>query len=230
MAEPQPTFGEMLAATGLLKNASIATRQLNDVHAKEVANYARAKLKVISCTSCAAPKGCCRISVGVQLYEAVPIAARLIGEGRDTPELRAILEAAATSMEMTSRSDYDAPCVFLDSAERCSVYEDRPSECGKHFVFSDPALCSSSDPDARVEGVLPPPELAIRPFELEKRFSVEARLHTSDQPYHGALPRMVLVCLEAWNRRDYVEFLARKVPKLSRRFDIAIGGVSRALL
>jgi hypothetical protein len=36
-------------------------------------------------------------------------------------------------------------------------------------------------------------------------------------PYRGALPRMVLVCLEAWERRDHVAFFTDTlVPALQR--------------
>ena len=38
----------------------------------------------------------------------------------------------------------------------------------------------------------------------------------------AALPRMVLLCLEAWHRRDYPTFLAERVLPAAHRFEWAV--------
>lgn len=115
-----------------------------------IAGSARTQLSVISCHGCTAPKGCCHHRVTAWLHEGVPIAQRLRHEQRDTPALRDALRDAAVLMARRD-SAYSRPCVFLDAAERCTIYDDRPSVC-------------------------------------------------------------VLTCLEAWDRRDYVEHIASRHP------------------
>ncbi len=201
------TFAEVIQANQLLAKTSDAVRTVIRYCEKDVETVSKRVLKVISCHTCMASKGCCKIWTVAYLHEAVPIAARLIREGRDTPAMRAELEESATAMESTRRSDYGGrPCVFLSDAERCTIYDDRPVECGAAFVSSDPPLCSSRDPNARIESYATP-HADIIPPQTEMLFVQEAGLRRGDFPYAGALPRMVLLCLQAWSRTDYVDFL-----------------------
>lgn len=217
------TFGQVIAEQELVEKTSTATRRIVNETGKQVEQFGKATLKVLpSCHTCTAAKGCCKIATTTMLYEAVPIAARLIHEGRDTPELRRRLEESANAMEVTPRDDYFQPCVFLDSNERCTIYEDRPSECGTAFVFSDPEICSSRDPNARIQRA-PTPLVEMATPGLEERFLRDAGLRRTDHPYLGALPRMVLLCLQAWNRTGYVEFLSNQGRRASNRFARAVG-------
>src|SRR5262249_53163251 len=138
------TFGEMIAQLDLLAGISGTVRRLIRESTEQAQQFGRVSLNVLpSCNTCTAAKGCCKLATLAYLYEGVPIAARRIREGRDTPELRAELAAAAAAMETTRPIDYNRPCVFLDAGERCTIYEDRPSECGSAFVYSPPEACSS---------------------------------------------------------------------------------------
>lgn len=217
------TLGEVVARQDLVTKISAITRKLIAETVVQADGFGRTTLKVLpSCHTCSAAKGCCKITVAVYLYEAVPIAARLLREGRDTPELRRELAAAADAMESAGRDVYQRPCVFLDAAERCTVYEDRPSQCGTDLIFSDPTICSSSDPNARVQKFPAPLQTAIPPA-LEQRFLADVGLRRTDHVYIGALPRMILLCLEAWNRPDYVDFLAERGRAAAHKLGGAIG-------
>jgi Fe-S-cluster containining protein len=224
-ARASKTFAQVIADQQLLEKTSTATRRIISETGKQVEQFGKASLKVLpSCHTCTAAKGCCKIATTTMLYEAVPIAERLRREGRDTPALRKQLEQSADAMETTRRDDYFQPCVFLDSNERCTIYEDRPSECGTAFVFSDPAICSSRDPNARIQRPPTPIPEMVTPG-LEEAFVRDAGLRRTDHPYLGALPRMVLLCLQAWERTDYVEFLSEHGRRAAHRFARAIGTV-----
>jgi hypothetical protein len=127
-------------------------------------------------------------------------------EGRDTPELRASLLAAAEKMEQSTRAEYLAPCVFLGPAERCTVYDVRPQICGTTLVVSPPAQCSDRE-NGMVER-FDDGHFEKTSWSLAQAFYQALGLH--DPTAHsamGMLPRMVLVCLEAWDRQDYQTFL-----------------------
>jgi len=214
--EAGPTFGELLARLGLVDKVGGVTRDLIARCNAAAAEHARARLTVVSCFECTEPKACCSLITGIHLYEAVPIAARLIGEGRDTPELRERLRAAAHRMETTRKADYQQPCVFLDGDQRCTVYQDRPSVCGTHLVSSPAAACSDPAVASVVKLVTPLQDQV--PPELDARFTMDTGLRPLDVPYRGTLPRMVLLCLEAWPRRDYVTFLAERALPAYHRY------------
>ncbi|MBA3462332.1 MAG: YkgJ family cysteine cluster protein [Deltaproteobacteria bacterium] len=214
------TFGEVIRNRNLVWSTSKATRTLirdTEAYTREAA---KVSLQVVSCFDCNATKACCSVVVGAYFHEVVPIVDRLRKEGRDTPELRAELAAAADEMETRSPDEYRRPCALLDAQERCTVYDQRPAECGTTFVSSPAMQCS--DPDASVQKYLPP--YRARSQEAERVFESEARLIPLRGPYVGALPRMVLLCLEAWDRSDYAQFLAEQIPIVAQR---AIAAVAR---
>lgn len=223
-ANPQPvpappTLGDMIRRGNLVWSTSKATRSLirdTDAHVRDSARRSRA---VISCDTCTAPKGCCSLTVVAFFHEAIPIVDRLRRDGRDTVELRAALSSAAHDMELLSPDVYRRPCAFLDAAERCSIYEQRPSECGMAFISSPALQCS--DPAATSVEKFSAPE-PDRAMEIERTFEGEARLIPLKGPYMGTLPRMVLLCLEAWDRPDYAQYLAAQIPLVARRTIAAI--------
>ena len=219
-----PTFGEILRVRDLIWSSAKSTRTLIRDTETYFQEAAKASLQVISCTSCTAPKACCSVTVGAYFHEVVPIVERLRKEGRDTPELREALAAAADAMETTSPDEYRRPCVFLDAAERCTVYEQRPAECGTTFVSSPALQCS--DPAASVQKYLPP--YRPRTQEAARVFETEARLLPLRGPYVGALPRLVLLCLEAWDRSDYAAYLAERVAISAQRAIAAAAAARRA--
>ncbi len=219
-APASPTLSEMVRRGNLVWSTSKATRALirdTDAHVREVARRSRL---AISCDTCTAPKGCCSMTVVAFFHEAIPIVDRLRREGRDTPELRAALSSAAQEMESRSPDDYRRPCAFLDAAtERCTIYEQRPSECGMAFVSSPAIQCS--DPAATSISKYAAPE-PYRAQDSERAFERDARLIPLQGPYMGTLPRMVLLCLEAWDRPDYVQYLAEQIPLVAQRTIAAI--------
>ena len=218
--EAGPTFGEELERLGLIEATVRRTREVIAQSNAAAVEHARVHLRVISCFDCAAPKGCCCMVTGAYLHEGVAIAARLIDEARDTPALREALRAAADEMEVSGEAEYRRPCVFLGADDRCTVYEDRPSVCGAHLVTSPAMACS--DPTATTVSALVGSLHAEIPRDVAEQFRASLALRALDVPYRGALPRMVLLSLEAWQRRDYLAFLAEHVRPAVHRYRWAI--------
>lgn len=217
-----PTFGDVIAREALLEKASTSTRGIIAKAEIEVVASARRFLRVISCHTCTAPKGCCTLTTTAYLHEAVPLAARLRAEGRDTPELRERLRASARVMETHAMTVSRNSCVFLDENQRCTVYEDRPSVCGTTFVSSPPQHCS--EPAQQTESYDHP--FTKVSIEAERTFEEAAGLTRMKGPYLGALPRMVLLTLEAWDRPDYVDYLADRTATALRALRAATRGTA----
>ncbi len=110
--EHGPTFAEVIERMGLIEKTSGLTRELIADINTAAAEHARVTLSVVSCYTCDAPKACCSLLTSAYLYEVVPIAARLIREGRDTPELRAQgrVRAAGRKHARTMRAGASASC------------------------------------------------------------------------------------------------------------------------
>jgi Fe-S-cluster containining protein len=200
------TFGEIVELGGVRERASRVTRDVIRRSNAGAAEDARVHLYVISCDTCTATKACCSYVVTAYLYEVLPLAARLVREGRNTPVLRKKLREAAERMESVGPLGVVGPCVFLDGAERCTVYEDRPSVCGTHLVSSPAAQCSN--PAAQATTIAAPLQETVPP-ETAVAIADELGLAAIGTQYFGMLPRMVWMSLEAWPRRDYVTFLAK---------------------
>jgi Fe-S-cluster containining protein len=209
------TFGEVVERGGVREQASLATREVIRRSNAEGAEAARVHLFVISCDTCTAPKACCTFVTTAYLYEALPIASRLVRERRDTPALRKRLRDAADAMETSRSLDYRRPCVFLDEAERCTIYEDRPSVCGTHLVSSPAEQCAQAG--GRVEKVVAPLQESAPP-QFAQVLGDSIGLESIGMHYFGAMPRMVLLCLEAWSRPDYVRYLAKHGRVAAERF------------
>lgn len=202
-----PTFGEALAATSLLSLTSRSTRTIIERAEAVIRDGARTQLSVISCDSCTATKSCCTLRTTAWMHEGVPIADRLRREGRDTPALREALRESARLMETLPATSYARPCVFLDASERCTVYADRPSVCGTTFVATPPELCNT--PGAQVRKYLHP--LAEASATAQTLFEQQLGLPAVPGTYLRPLPRVVLLCLEAWDRRDFASYLTSKL-------------------
>ncbi len=202
-----PTFGEALAATGLLAVTSRATRSIIERAEAVIRDGARVQLSVVSCDTCTATKSCCTLRTTAWLHEAVPIADRLRREGRDTPELREALRTSARLMDTLTSDSYSRPCVFLDASERCTVYTDRPSVCGTTFVATPPELCNTRG--AQVRKYVHP--LGEASATAQTLFEQQLALPPVPGSYLRPLPRVVLLCLEAWDRRDFAAYLTSKL-------------------
>lgn len=202
-----PTFEEALAAGGLLEVTSRATRSIIERAEAVIRESARTQLSVISCDNCTATKSCCTLRTTAWLHEGVPIAARLRREGRDTPALREALRESARLMDTLPPASYARPCVFLDADERCTVYADRPSVCGTTFVATPPELCNTRG--AQVRKYVHP--LGEASATAQALFEQQLGLPPVPGTYLRPLPRVVLLCLEAWDRRDFASYLTSKL-------------------
>ncbi|MGN6104939.1 MAG: YkgJ family cysteine cluster protein [Kofleriaceae bacterium] len=179
-----------------------------DIH-RRAGRGARAAGKLhklaVSCNTCTAPKTCCSSFVVARLYEGVLIAAELQRTGRDTPELREQLRVTAEAMEAAGSRHWNTPCLFLGARDRCSIYAVRPTTCGNFYVYTPPALCNARSDD--VVAYVQSEEIAAA-IELENAFREKLALRLKvGRRYLGALPRMVLVALEAWHRSDFRDYL-----------------------
>lgn len=222
------TFGEIVERGGVRAEASRVTRDLIRQSNADAADDARVHLHVIACDTCAVTKACCSYVVTAYLYEAIPIAARLVRERRDTPALRKRLRDAAEKMEAVRESPLVGPCVFLDAAERCTIYDDRPSVCGTHLVSSPPGCCA--DPLGDVTAIAAPLQDSVPP-EAAVAVAESLGLESIGTQYIGMMPRMVLLCLEAWPRHDYVRFLAKHGRAAAERFaQVAAAGPRRVIV
>lgn len=216
-----PTLAEVVVRSGLLARISATTRSVIARSVAQADDQGRVQLKVVSCHACTAPKACCTLTTAAFLYEALPIAARLIAEGRDTPALRAELRVTAEAMENTPRTRYRRACIFLDGAERCTIYEDRPSACGTALVYSPATACS--DPRATAIDSFAAPLQREVPRQIEERVRIELGLPGDGNVYMGVLPRVVLLCLQAWQRPDFARFFGQHGPPATTSLARAIG-------
>lgn len=209
MAPPVRTLGQLVLGEQLVPWIAGTVAEIIR-HAAQGAEKRGKRLSLaVSCTACKATKTCCWSTVIARLYEGVIIAAELVRTGRDTPALRELLAARAAAMEATPPQAWRTPCVFLDERERCSVYSVRPVPCGTVLVFTDPVLCTTRA--GEILGYVPNEEhAAATAFEEPFRERLALRRKVGRR-YVGALPRMVLVALEAWNRTDFRDYL-RQLP------------------
>jgi Fe-S-cluster containining protein len=204
------TLGELVEQEGILDAVRDVISRINAAAGKEAKAVGKQqRLPAVSCFTCTAKKACCWSVVTARLYEGVVVAGELRRSERDTPELRERLRAAADAMEAADPYGWRVPCVFLDAAERCTVYAARPTACGTLFVYTPPAACN--DPAAEIQKYVPLEETAAA-TELEDQFRERLALRKKvGRRYVGVLPRMVLVALEAWDRTDFRDHL-RQLP------------------
>jgi Fe-S-cluster containining protein len=200
------TLGELVEQEGVLEAVAERIAAINAHATREAKAVGKLKqMPPVQCFKCTAKKTCCSSVVVARLYEGIVVAAFLRRANRDTSELREQLRAAATAMEAASPYDWRVPCVFLDDAERCTVYDARPTPCGSLYVYSPPEWCS--DPNAVIQAYVPHAESAAA-TELEELFRDKLALRRKvGRRYIGVLPRMVLVALETWDRTDFREVL-----------------------
>ncbi|HET7501611.1 MAG TPA: YkgJ family cysteine cluster protein [Kofleriaceae bacterium] len=199
------TLGQFVEDEQIVGWISAAMAEIHQ-RATQNAKAAGKPLKLaVSCTRCTATKTCCWSMVVARLYEGVVIADRLRRTGRDTPAFRDELAARAHAMEAASPRDWRTPCLFLDAAERCTIYDVRPTPCGNLHVYTDPTWCTTLA--GEIKGYVPGEELGAA-LELEEAFRDRLSLRKKvGRRYLGVLPRMVLIALEAWDRTDFRDYL-----------------------
>jgi Fe-S-cluster containining protein len=202
------TFGEYVVAEGVVDWITAATRHVNDGVTATVIRIGKKSRppRPSSCIGCTAAKGCCSLIQIAHLHEGVPIAARLRAEGRDTPELRDRLRETADAMTAADRDEWRRPCVFLDDAERCTIYSDRPTACGTLFVYSPAERCAdrAASDEIEVHDISVEISAVVQFAEaFRRRLGLRRKV---GRMYVDVLPRIVLRCLEAWDRTDYHDY------------------------
>ena len=199
------TLGEFVIEEGILEwlESEVTANHRESLHG--ALRVAKAHRLPMHCASCAATKACCSSYVVVRLYEGLLVAHDLRRTGRDTPELREQLRARAEAMEASRAADWFTPCVFLDDAQRCTVYDARPTTCAQLYVYTPPELCNARS--SEIASYTPRAEVA-HANELDEAFRERLALRRKvGRRYFGVLPRMVLVALEAWDRTDFRDYL-----------------------
>jgi len=200
------TLGQFLEDSAILESLRAMISEINARATSEAKKIGKQqKLPVVQCFNCDAKKMCCHSIVVARLYEGIVVAAHLKAASRDTPALRDELRAKAEAMEASSPYAWRIPCVFLDGAERCSVYDARPTPCGTLYVYTPPAHCN--DPSKPITAYTARAEQATAQQiedEFRERMSLRKKV---GRRYIGVLPRMVLVALEAWDRTDFRDYL-----------------------
>ena len=203
------TLGQFVEAEGIIAWLADNVAHINDASGKGAHETSKLVKLAVSCTTCEATKTCCWSLVVARLYEGLIVAARLRETARDTPELREELRVRAEAMEASSPYDWRMPCLFLGEAERCTVYDVRPTSCGALYVYTPPELCTIGS--NAIKAYVAANELAAA-TEVEEAFRQRLSLrHKVGRRYLGVLPRMALVSLEAWDRDDFRDYL-RQLP------------------
>jgi Fe-S-cluster containining protein len=199
------TLGQFVEGERILESLRTMIADINARATNEAKKVGKQQLRVVQCFKCDATKACCQSIVVARLYEGIVVAAELKAQQRDTPALRDELRARAEAMEAASPYGWRVPCVFLDGAERCTVYAARPTPCGTLYVYTPPAHCN--DPTKPVQAYVAHAEHAAAQ-QIEDEFRERMALRKKvGRRYIGVLPRMVLVALEAWDRTDFREYL-----------------------
>lgn len=165
-----------------------------------------------TCDSCTAP-GCCYQQVYVRLAETFPIARRLQLEGQDTPELRNFLRGIGDDMEASTRAGWlsrQTPCVFLGEDDRCTVHEQRPAHCRTYWVYSPQENCQ---PPTGQKVRLVDPAPVIDPWlrianDIHRSLGLK---ETAKRILLGALPRVLLIFLEAMDSDDFRKHVRNQV-------------------
>ena len=201
------TLGQFVEQEGILSRCSAIT-QINAQATAEAKRLSKLqRLPPVQCFKCTARKACCMSVVVARFYEGVVVASHLVEAKRDSSELRAQLRAAATAMEAASPYEWRVPCVFLDAADRCTVYSARPTACGTLYVYSpSDQLQHAGRTGARVH------RAGGECDRDDARGSVSrppraAQKGLAPACYLGVLPRMVVLALETWDREDYRDVL-----------------------
>lgn len=165
----------------------------------------------ISCHTCTEP-ACCRWKIIMSVMEALPIGRLLKNTGRDTPELRKKLRVLGDRMEGSSNADWltdCVDCVFLED-KRCTIYAVRPMRCRTCWVLSPAKLCGPP-PGQTIKYVDDTPALQLCSKEA---FAMHQQLGLKENKFRillGALPRVVLLILEAADVDNFQKHISHQV-------------------
>ncbi len=124
----------------LKKRARVLHDEVNK-HIKQDTKEASEKNLITCARGCAA---CCYSQVAVT-EEDISLLAEHIENGLEVDFLRLEIQATAQTdpMRWKNLKYEDRRCVFLNDANECRVYQDRPSVCRTNLVVSHPLLCDT---------------------------------------------------------------------------------------
>ena len=177
----------------------------------------------VSCTTCTEP-ACCYQQTACWLVEALPIAERIIDEGRNTVEYRDSLKRVFEAMEGSEADAYfdqQIPCVFLKD-KRCEVYAQRPiTPCRSYFVVTPAERCRhDGTPSANtIVGKIDPSEIwdLTSQFVIHVHYGIGLRRQVEgEEPSRypnprrilmGSIPRMVWTWLSCYEDEGWKEFI-----------------------
>lgn len=108
--------------------------------------------------------GCCQNLILATVAEGLLIAERLRGDAVSGTALRRRLAPEIARLADPGFARRGVRCVFLDRADSCSIYRDRPIVCRAYAITGDPAQCYDD---------------TIGSVELVDTFAVAARTGTA---------------------------------------------------
>lgn len=125
--------------------------------------FAQTPAKIRANIACSAGcSHCCKVAVDVQAHEVL-VAADHIQTHFNPEQLAGVIERTAVHRQRLvglsgeARARLTQPCALLDSAGRCTIYQDRPEACRVHHT-SDADVCAAhlADPSVDLERVFIP--------------------------------------------------------------------------
>lgn len=172
----QKTFVELRNRVEAMELIQFVLKKLNKQHdplkraryvhrlVDELSEYIFNDPQVKSLSPCQSGcSACCHTQVSVTNDEAELLASRVQG-GNEINLGRLYVQMAVknSSAAWNALSFEERKCVFLDSEDKCTVYQDRPSVCRTNAVLGSPAQCDTSDGPQAVRLVkTPEADLAI---------------------------------------------------------------------
>jgi len=138
---------------------------------------------------------CCSLLATMTLAEGILVAENILKRDSWKEWVPRLVSAAEefcyVGITKGNYFDKKIPCVFLDQAKLCKIYEDRPSTCRYHYVVTDPKECSPDAKEGRT-GV-------IDMLDFEKPvWGIGIDLGTQlgiALPIIGPIPLVVLACM-----------------------------------
>lgn len=156
-------------------------------------NQNEAVKKLTACQKgCAA---CCHTQVSVTKDEANLLTDRIMqGHPINWDNFHLQVKAENNTTDFMSINYKNRACLFLDSDNACSVYEDRPSVCRTNAVVGNAEQCKNDDGQFRTQQIL-------NTYNADM-IIMGAYMHSEE---NGALPSMIWKSLCEKNKQNIIE-------------------------
>lgn len=182
------TLAKMINSTERVRFVhDMIDQEMNDLFQNEAVK------KLTACQKgCAA---CCHTQVSVTKDEANLLAERIMeGHPIHWDNFHLQVKADNNTTDYMSINYSNRACIFLDSDNLCSVYEDRPSVCRTNAVVGSADQCKNDDGQFRTQQIL-------NTYNADM-IIMGAYLHSED---NGALPSMIWKSLTEKNKQKIIE-------------------------